>query len=213
MNLNKTKLAVDVFDKRAESYQEKFMDVSSYTPVLDEFCGSIANKEAAILDIACGPGNIAKYVLGKCPGYKLLGIDLAPAMLALAVQNNPGAEFRPMDCRDIVSLGQQYDAVICGFCMPYLSKEEAITLIADVAKILLPGGMFYFSTMEDEYAKSGMQTSSKGDSLYLHYHEWEYLYGALIDNGFRILNERHQEYIAPDGTGYNDLLVLAAREE
>jgi 23S rRNA G2069 N7-methylase RlmK/C1962 C5-methylase RlmI len=43
---------------------------------------------------------------------------------------------------------------MCGFCLPYLSKEEAVKLIRDAAAILNPDGVFYISTMEDDYSKS-----------------------------------------------------------
>lgn len=35
---------------------------------------------------------------------------------------------------------------MCGFCLPYLSKEETEKLINDVSRLLNPEGVFYIST-------------------------------------------------------------------
>jgi len=75
-------------------------------------------------------------------------------MLALAKKNNPTAEFQLLDSREILKLNKTYDAIMCGFCLPYLTKEEAIQLMEDAAKILNANGVIYISTMEDDYSKS-----------------------------------------------------------
>ena len=91
--MDKTKMAVNAFDKNAETYQEKFMNLDLYHASFDLFCSKIPNENAKILEIACGPGNITQYLLEKRPDFKILGIDLAPRMLDLARINNPSAVF------------------------------------------------------------------------------------------------------------------------
>ncbi len=209
--MDKTKLAVDVFDKFAQLYQDKFMDTGLYHDTFDLFCQSITRENADILEIACGPGNITQYLLKKRPDFKILGTDLAPNMLALATINNPTAEFKIMDGRDIGTLGQKYDGIMCGFCLPYLSKEEAIKLIHDAAHLLHPAGVIYISTMEDDYSKSGLETSSAGNQMYMHYHEAGYLTEALQENGFDILDLQRKEYSKPDGSPVVDLIITAQK--
>src|SRR4051812_15408408 len=106
--MDKNKIAVAVFDKSAKKYQDKFMDVSLYHDTFDAFCDLVTKKGAMVLEIACGPGNITKYLLEKRPDLKILGTDLSPNMLELARANNPLAEFVLMDCRNIGSLNQKY---------------------------------------------------------------------------------------------------------
>ncbi|TCV19528.1 hypothetical protein EDC17_100450 [Sphingobacterium alimentarium] len=45
-------------------------------------------------------------------------------MIELAKKNNPTAHFDVMDSRHIGELTDSYDAIICGFCLPYLSDQE-----------------------------------------------------------------------------------------
>ena len=199
----------DAFDKSAKIYQDKFMDVSQFANTFDFFCNNITANNANILDIACGPGNITKYKVDRKPDYKILAIDLSPKMLELAQANNPAAKFQLMDCRKIGSIKQKFDGIICGFCLPYLTPEEAIKLIASVSELLNPEGMFYLSTMaEDDHNKSRFQTSSTGDQVYVHYHQEGFLTKALEENKFEIVNLSRFSSPDKDGLIITDLVLI-----
>src|ERR1035437_9218531 len=197
--MDKTKIAVGVFNKLAKQYQDKFMDVNLYGDTFDLFCDSIKTKKPEILELACGPGNITKYLLAKRPDFKILGIDLAPNMIALAKINNPKAKFKVMDCRDIRTINKKYDAIMCGFCLPYLSKDETIKLIGDASSLLKSNGVVYISTMEDDYSKSGLKKGSRGDEIFMHYHEADYLVHTLKENGLNIIDLQRKIYPGDDG--------------
>jgi 2-polyprenyl-3-methyl-5-hydroxy-6-metoxy-1,4-benzoquinol methylase len=208
---DKNKQAVEVFNKLAQSYQDKFMDVSLYHDSFDVFCSHIKKEKASVLELACGPGNITQYLLKKRPDLNILGTDLAPNMIELAKINNPQASFQLLDSRAITSLNKTYDAIMCGFCLPYLSKEEAIQLIADSAKVLTSDGVIYISTMEDDYSKSEFKKGSSGDEIFMHYHQADYLTEALIKNNFKIVKLLHQDYPTTDGTKVVDLIIIAQK--
>jgi hypothetical protein len=76
---------------------------------------------------------------------------------------------------------------------------------------LLPGGVCYLSTMENDYDKSAIQRASSGDEMFIHFHEAAYLVPALEENGFNILDIQRKVY--PDGNGSEtiDLVVIAQR--
>jgi ubiquinone/menaquinone biosynthesis C-methylase UbiE len=209
--MDKTKLAIDVFNKNAKAYQDKFMDVELYNSSIDLFCKSIKNENANILDIACGPGNITHYLLQKCPNFTILGIDLSENMLALAKNNCPNATFQLMDCRDIGAINQKFDAIFCGFCLPYLSKKEAIKLIKDASKLLNPNGVFYLSTMEKGDNISGFKTSNSGDTLFMYYHQADYLIDALYENNFKLIDVIRQDYPTKEGVKTTDLLIIVEK--
>ena len=204
-------MAIDVFDKCASVYQEKFMEMDLYHDSFDMFCNNIKKVDADILDVACGPGNITRYLLKHRPDFKILGVDLSPKMIALAQKNNPQAEFQVMDCRDIAKLYRHYDGVMCGFGLPYLSKEAAIEVIKNASKVLTINGLIYLSTIEDDYNLSGSKTSSSGDSMFIYYHQADYLTQALNENGFKIIDLRRQVYPTQDETPTIDLIIIAEK--
>lgn len=211
MDIDKTKIAVDVFNKLASLYQTKFMDVSMYHDTFDVFCNAIEKQNSKVLELACGPGNITKYLLHKRSDFKLLGTDLAPNMIELAKVNNPNASFQLLDSRDIKTLNDTYDALMCGFILPYLSKEEAGKLILDAAQILHQGGVIYISTMEDDYNKSGYKKGSTGDEIYMHYHQEDYLVEMLINAGFSMIDIQRKIYPSSDNANTVDLILIAKK--
>ncbi len=207
--MDHSKNAAEIFNKWAKEYQEKFMDVNAYAETFNFFCDAIKKQNAQILDLACGPGNITQYLLSKRPDFKILGTDLASNMLDLAKLNNPNAQFEIMDARDIGKHNKKYDALMCGFCLPYLSKEEAVQLIQDASNILDTDGLIYISTMEDEYSKSGFKKGSKGDEIFMYFHHADYLSDALTNNGFEILNLRRIKSELTNGDVVVDLVLIA----
>jgi ubiquinone/menaquinone biosynthesis C-methylase UbiE len=208
---DKTKIAVDIFDKCATLYQDKFMDVSLYHDTFDLFCREIKKENPAILELACGPGNITKYLLQQRSDFKVLATDLAPNMIALAQENNPTASFQLLDQKSISSLNKTFDGIMCGFGLPYLSKEEAIQLLKDSYTILNNDGVFYLSTMEDDYSKSDWQKGSTGDTIFMHYHQEDYLVEALKNVGFKIIETQRKVYSAADGNPITDLILIAKK--
>lgn len=205
--MDKHKQAIKVFNKNAALYKEKYMNVDAYSISLDLFCDSLPNKNAHILELACGPGNMTKYLLGKCPDLNILATDLAPEMLKLAKDANPAVKTQLLDCRDITSLGQTFDAIMCSFALPYLSKDEAEQLMKDSAAILHPGGLLYISTMENDYSRSGWMTASSGDEVYMYYHQQDYLEQAMTDNGLQLIHQNTQPAI----NGDTDLVMVAQK--
>ena len=136
MNTNRIKETINTYNNLAKNYQERFMEMQLYNDTYDKFCSLIEKKEASILEIACGPGNVTKYLLSKRPDFNLLGIDLAPNMVDLARSNNPSADFQVMDGREISQLKTNFDAIMCAFGMPYLSKDECAKLMKDASNLL-----------------------------------------------------------------------------
>lgn len=180
------KITIHTFNKQAVRYQEKYMHLDLYNDTYDTFCTLVEKPGASILELACGPGNITKYLLAKRPDFKILATDMAPNMLELAKVNCPGAEFELMDCRDIDKITASYDAIVCGFVLPYLSKEDIKKLIKDSYSLLNTGGIIYLSTMEGNYADSGYRTSSDGnDQAFIYYHQQDYIQEQLLKNGFK----------------------------
>ena len=207
--MDKYEITVNTFNKLADKYQAKYMDFDFYFDTYDTFCDLVTMPEAKIFEIGCGPGNISKYLLTKRPDYQLLGIDLAPNMVDLAKSNNPSADFEVMDSRDISQLTNKYDAILCGFCTPYLSKADVEKLIKDARKILKIGGVFYISSMEGQDSRSGYQTSSAGDQVYIHYHEFEHFKKHLELNSFKVENVVRKEFPVESGEPTTDMFIYA----
>ncbi|MBX2875523.1 MAG: methyltransferase domain-containing protein [Saprospiraceae bacterium] len=211
--MDKSKQAAALFNDYAKPYEEKYMDQTRYYDSFNEFCAWIRPMSALALELACGPGNVTKYLLEQRPDLRMLGTDLAPKMIDLARKNNPQSTFQLMDMRDIDLLSDQYDAVMCAFGLPYLNKEEAQDFIAKIAAKLNPYGVCYLSTMEGKYKNSDWQGPSSGGErqLFIHYHELAYLQSAMEENGLQIRLMNRLEYKDEAGNPVKDLILIATK--
>ena len=205
-------IAIRVFDAAAKAYQDAFMETALYHDSFDLFCAAIAPLNADVLELGCGPGNITHYLLKKRPDFRILGTDLSPNMLALALASNPASSFQLLDARKIRSLDRSFDGIMCGFCLPYLSPAETTALIRDAAAMLRSNGILYLSTMEDDPDKSGFkaQSSGKGEAAFTYYYRAGYLTDVLHANGFTLLDVSRKVYSGRDGKTVTDLLIIAS---
>ena len=202
----------EIFNSCASQYEDKFMNFDLYHDTFDYFCQALHKNNASILEMGCGPGNITKYLLSKKPDLNILGIDIASNMIELAINNNPTAKFKVMDCKNIKSLASNFDGIMCGFTLPYLNKNEAKKLINDASGIINDNGIIYLSTMEDAYDKSKIisSKSNKNSGVFTYYHQEDYLTEVLSDNGFKILNIQRKGYPEPKDDS-KDLIIIAQK--
>ncbi len=206
-------ISVKRFDEFASEFADRFMNIDSYRTHLDRFCELIENKQPKILELACGPGNVTGYIKQKFPDSEIIAIDLAPRMIDIARQRVSGVDFRVMDVRDIQSLDPKFDAIMCSFCLPFLSKPDTDKLISDCSGKLIKNGILYLSTMEGDESKAGFEpTSFSGDSeVYFNYHLQHDLEKTLVSNGFAIEYSIRKDYYEPDGSITVDLILIAKK--
>jgi SAM-dependent methyltransferase len=196
--------AVKVFDRIASFYNEKFSDVSLYHEPLEVFLQHLRGKD--LLELGSGPANISRFLLAEDPELNVLATDLAPAMLELAAA--PGIRTMLLDCRNVSSLKEQFDGIICGFAFPYINREEVAIVIKGAAERLKTEGLFYLSTMEGPYNSSGKQTNSLGDVVDMYFHEFSFLEECLMNNDLSIISTQRFPNVSA-GKPVTDLVIVA----
>ena len=199
------------WNKIAQLYEDKFMKLDLYNESYDVFCASLSKKDAAILEIGCGPGNICKYLLQQVPDLKIKAIDISKNMIALAKKNNPQVDFQVMDARDIYKIEEKYDAIISGFTLPYLSSSDCAKFIADCQKLLNSEGILYLSYVEGDYANSAFISGSTGDRTYFYYHQDKMMENELRLNSFEIISRMNIDFKKADDTIEIHRVILAKK--
>ncbi len=200
----------NTWNKIAKIYEEKFMDLDLYNDTYDIFLDSI-NTNSSILEIGCGPGNITKYLLEKNSTLKIRGLDISENMVALARTNIPLAEFEIMDCRNLDSINVRYDAIICGFCIPYLSESDCVKLIFDCNSLLNNSGFLYLSFVAGDYEKSGFISGSSGNRTYFYFHSLDNIQKELKANSFEIQKSISKNYKKIDGTEEIHIVLISKK--
>lgn len=205
---NQVKETAETWNKVAKLYEEGFMDLDLYNDSYDLFCDLIKVKNPNVLEIGCGPGNIAKYLLSRRPDFEIHGIDYVPNMITLAQKNNPSAVFTQMNSADISKFNQQFNAIISGFSCPYISKEELTKMIKDSSDLLLDDGIMYLSFVEGDYEDSTYISGSTGDRMFFYYHSLENLEKDFVKYGFKRLELIYKFYQKRDGVKEKHTIII-----
>lgn len=211
--MDKYQITIETYNKCAQQYQDKFMDLALYNSAYDIFCKLINKVNAEVLDVACGPGNITKYLLKHQPNYKILAMDLSVNMIELAKINNPKADFQVLDFRDIGKNNKKYDGIINGFGLPYISKVEVVNFIHNASKKLREKGVLYLSVMEGNYDDSGYKGSDSGakGKVFIHYYKEYFIVDTLKKNDFKICDIIRIQYPEQKNKYESDLIIIAKK--
>ncbi|MEM9009376.1 MAG: methyltransferase domain-containing protein [Cyanobacteria bacterium P01_F01_bin.86] len=108
-------------------------------PILDSL-GNLSGQQ--VLEIASGTGHLAAAALQQ--GAIVVGVDVAPRMVALAQQQVPtGAEFLIGDAADLPFEDARFDAAVCSFGLMHFADPERV--LCETARVLKPGGICSFT--------------------------------------------------------------------
>jgi ubiquinone/menaquinone biosynthesis C-methylase UbiE len=104
----------------------------------------------AVLDIGCGTGVLLEKVLDRYPDSHVAGIDLSPAMLAVARQRlPPRATLEVADAEALPFPAQTFDIVVSVSSFHFLPAPKRA--LAEVRRVLRPGGRLVITDWCDEY--------------------------------------------------------------
>ncbi|MEV5877570.1 class I SAM-dependent methyltransferase [Streptomyces sp. NPDC052101] len=102
-----------------------------------------------VLDLACGTGSITARLLARFPRAISTGVDLDPALLAIARGTFEGDErvsFLTADLKDPDWRAKlpydSYDAVLTATALHWLHSEPLAALYGQVAELVRDGGVF-----------------------------------------------------------------------
>lgn len=196
---------IKTFNDAAVKYHQKYADVSPYHDGLDFFIGSLDGDRLSILDLACGPGNVAAYLMTQNTNIVYHGLDLSVAMVDLASRYVAKATFEVADARSLANISGPYNGVVCSFLLPYLQDQEVEQLIADVKSRIVSGGSIYISTMvrlDEDYG--GKETKKMETTV----HTVSRVREILEDHGFSCDYAELQPFDYGGGVSGSDLVLV-----
>jgi demethylmenaquinone methyltransferase/2-methoxy-6-polyprenyl-1,4-benzoquinol methylase/phosphoethanolamine N-methyltransferase len=99
-----------------------------------------------VLDVGCGTGRLAFGAREQAPGAEIYGIDASPEMIEVARRKARGkkadVDFRTAVIEDLPFADGELDLVLSGFMLHHLPEDVKKSGIAEVARVLKPGGRF-----------------------------------------------------------------------
>jgi SAM-dependent methyltransferase len=123
------------WERRAFGYERFFGSITSRLvgPLLD---AASVRAGTRTLDVATGPGYVAAGAAGR--GASVLGVDFAPAMIAVARDLHPRLEFREADAQALPFEDAAFDAVVGNFVILHLGRPEQAA--REFVRVLAPEG-------------------------------------------------------------------------
>jgi len=133
------------------------------------------------LDAACGTGRHTAYLASL--GYKAIGVDSSPEMLARAREKVPDADFHEADVCDLPLDDDTVDVVVCAIALAHLPDlDRALT---ELVRVLKPDGHLVISDSRGLIGDIGLplvKVGADGDFGYMPTHARltsDYLAAAL----------------------------------
>jgi ubiquinone/menaquinone biosynthesis C-methylase UbiE len=124
-------------DEIAAGYRDFFVTVTGYAadPLLDV---AHVRRGSRVLDVATGPGLVASRAHGR-GAAQVVGVDIAPRMVAIAAALYPLVDFREGDAEHLEFEAASFDAVLCNFGIGHFPRPERA--VAELARVASPGGV------------------------------------------------------------------------
>lgn len=134
------------YDTVADVYAERFAHELDHKPfdrrILDELAARLAGR-GRVCDLGCGPGHIARYLCAQ--GVDAFGVDLSPGMVEVARRLHPSLRFEVADMRALPLPDGSLAGVVAFYSLIHLQRAEVPAVAAEIARILMPGGILLAS--------------------------------------------------------------------
>jgi ubiquinone/menaquinone biosynthesis C-methylase UbiE len=128
------------WEQAAAAYDDAFARLTSQS--IPALIDALELKPGArMLDICCGPGYVAAE--GARKGAQVTGLDFSAAMIARAKAHYPQPQFQQGDAQALPFADACFDAVSMNYGLLHLDQPERA--LAEVARVLRPGGRFAFT--------------------------------------------------------------------
>ena len=158
------------YDAVAEEYLRRISQELDAKPfdraLLDRFAARLA-AQGPVWDLGCGPGHIARYLLGR--GVTVAGLDLSPALVACAKQLNPTIHFEQGDFRRLPAVDHAWAGIVAFYSIIHLPRQEVTPTLVEWHRATRPGGLLLLAVHLGENA--------------LHLEEW-WGHQVSVDFGF-----------------------------
>lgn len=142
-----TRAAVaESYDRVAERYAEQFFDELRHKPLDRALLGAFAElvgPDAAVADIGCGPGQVALDLQAR--GLRVIGIDVSPQMVAVALRLTPGIDFRVGSMLSLELPDASLAGITAFYAIVHLEPYQLVDVFKQFFRVLRPGGVVLLS--------------------------------------------------------------------
>jgi ubiquinone/menaquinone biosynthesis C-methylase UbiE len=115
--------------------------------LLDDLAVQCAGR-GAVLDLGCGPGHVGRYLSARA--VEVVGVDFAPAMLAVARRMEPGAALVSSDIRALPIRTDSVIGAVAFYVLQHLRRADLGQTLQELRRVLVVGGVVALAVHEGE---------------------------------------------------------------
>ncbi len=176
------------------------------------------DRPADVLDIGCGTGTLTRQIYDALPAdapRRVCGVDAAEAMIAVAQKKagaRPGLAFAAALAEELPYPDGSFDRVLSTFFFHHLNYELKVKSLAEIARVLRPGGQAAILDVDVPYSFFGQICAWSGFWLFHQAEIAENIRGKLR----AALDEspwRGRWQIASRHSGYLSLFTMVKPQE
>lgn len=130
---------IRIYEQGATTFLKRWVSCRKRPPALLLDSLTRLPKHSSILDLGCGGGQDARFLLAK--GIRVVGMDLTTAFLRAAQNTAPSVPLVLADMRDVPFRDESFDAVWAAACLMHLPKPEAAHVLKRLSRIVRSGGL------------------------------------------------------------------------
>jgi SAM-dependent methyltransferase len=101
-----------------------------------------------VLDIGCGPGQVAGYLTAR--GVRAVGVDLSPNALSIARRRSAGSGFVAADMRRLPVRTGSCAGIVAFYSLHHLARKEVPAGLDELRRVAAPGATLLIATHEGE---------------------------------------------------------------
>lgn len=134
----------DAWETHAGWWQDEFTDGADpeyQEQILPIVAGELTGRDR-VIDIGCGEGQVARHVAVSTGASRVVGVDPSDAQIAVA-RSRGGGPYYVRGAADALPVPDgAFDAAVA--CLVFEHITEVDVALAEVARVLRPGGIFLF---------------------------------------------------------------------
>ena len=169
--IDKNRKTVEAYDKNPQYYAEKFDSYGIRFEDVDKVLKLNESGSNKVLEIGCGSGKDAEYIISKIGTDNYVGIDASVGLIDLASKKNPKGKFHVKDMRNVSYETRTFGVIFSFASMLHVNREELAEIVEKCHKWLKIGGILFISTKYGEYKEE--KITNLGDEKYYYFYKPE----------------------------------------
>jgi SAM-dependent methyltransferase len=194
---------IKAYDNNSQFYADKF---DSYGIRADDIDRALKLNESGcdrVLELGCGNGRDAQYIVSKVGKDNYVGIDASEGLVMLAKEKVSPVTFQVKDMREVSYETETFGVIFSFASMLHVNREELSDIVEKCHKWLKIGGILYISTKYGEYKE--LEIENLNDKKYYYPYAPEDIQ-KIAGLGFKII------YNVIQDSDYGPELVIALKK-